>query len=71
MISLAHAEELHNNLINNFGGGKGIRDKGSLLAALNRPYATFDQQDLWRLQFLRALLLITLLSMATKELLIP
>ena len=48
MIDLKNAEETHNELINRFGGSKGLRDKGSLLAALARPYATFDQQDLYQ-----------------------
>ena len=47
MIDLDTAERLHNILINKFGGSRGIRDKGSLLAALARPYASFDQQDLY------------------------
>jgi len=47
MIDLETAERLHNILINKYGGGKGIRDEGSLLAALARPYASFDQQDLY------------------------
>jgi len=47
MIDLEKAEEVHDNLINEFGGSNGIRDKGLLLSALARPYATFDQQDLY------------------------
>ena len=47
MMDLDTAERLHNILINKFGGSRGIRDKGSLLAALARPYASFDQQDLY------------------------
>ena len=47
MIDLSTVEKLHNILIDKFGGSKGIRDKGSLLAALARPYASFDQQDLY------------------------
>lgn len=47
MISLEIAEKIHSILIERFGGIKGIRDMGSLLAALARPYATFDQQDLY------------------------
>jgi len=47
MITIDIAEEFHNIIINQFGGGKGIRDTGSLLAALARPYATFDGQDLY------------------------
>ena len=47
MIDLNTANELHNILIEKFGGSKGIRDKGALLAALARPFATFDQIDLY------------------------
>lgn len=47
MIDLAITEKIHNILIDEFGGSKGIRDKGALLAALARPHATFDQQDLY------------------------
>jgi death-on-curing protein len=47
MIDFKNAEKTHNTLINRYGGSKGLRDKGSLLAALARPYATFDQQDLY------------------------
>jgi len=38
---------LHNVLIDEFGGSKGIRDRASLDAAINRPFATFDGQDLY------------------------
>lgn len=31
---------IHDTLINEFGGSKGVRDMGALDAALNRPYAT-------------------------------
>jgi death-on-curing protein len=47
MIDLATVERYHNEIIDEYGGAKGIRDQGSLLAALARPYATFDQQDLY------------------------
>ncbi len=47
MIDLKTAESIHNILIDKFGGSKGIRDIGSLQAALARPYATFDQKDLY------------------------
>ncbi|MDO3642730.1 type II toxin-antitoxin system death-on-curing family toxin [Mucilaginibacter sp. L3T2-6] len=47
MIDLSTAERFHNILINKYGGSKGIRDEGSLLAGLARPYASFDQQDLY------------------------
>ncbi len=47
MIDLKTVESIHNILIDRFGGGKGIRDYGALEASLARPYATFDQKDLY------------------------
>src|ERR1700694_4937727 len=47
MIDFKKAIYIHNVLIDDFGGSKGIRDLGGLEAALYRPYATFDQQDLY------------------------
>jgi death-on-curing protein len=47
MIDLKTAESIHNILIDKFGGSKGIRDIGALQAVLARPYATFDQNDLY------------------------
>jgi death-on-curing protein len=47
MITVNFANKLHDILIEDFGGSKGIRDLGGLQAALARPYATFDQQDLY------------------------
>jgi len=47
MIHIDVANYLHNILIDEFGGSKGVRDVGSLEAALNRPFATFDGQDLY------------------------
>jgi death-on-curing protein len=47
MIDLKDVEEYHSNLIDQFGGSKGIRDIAGLEAALARPYMTFDQQDLY------------------------
>ena len=47
MIDLKTVESIHNILIDKFGGGKGIRDLGALEASLARPYATFDQKDLY------------------------
>lgn len=37
----------HDRLIDEFGGAKGVRDIPGLEAAINRPFATFDQQDLY------------------------
>ncbi|MGY3213325.1 type II toxin-antitoxin system death-on-curing family toxin [Mucilaginibacter sp. HD30] len=47
MIHIDVAFFLHNILIEEFGGSKGLRDRGSLEAALNRPFATFDGHDLY------------------------
>jgi len=47
MIDLRKANFAHNKLIDEFGGSKGIRDQGGLGAALYRPYATFDGNDLY------------------------
>lgn len=47
MISLKEVEIIHNILIDKFGGSKGIRDLGLLESALARPFATFDNNDLY------------------------
>lgn len=47
MIELRDVLNIHNILIEKFGGSKGIRDQGSLESAINRPFATFDNQDLY------------------------
>ncbi|MFM9841187.1 MAG: type II toxin-antitoxin system death-on-curing family toxin [Cyclobacteriaceae bacterium] len=47
MISIEEVEKIHDILIEKFGGAKGIRDKGSLDAAIKRPYQTFDGKDLY------------------------
>lgn len=49
MISLKEVEIIHDVLIDRFGGSKGIRDRGTLESALNRPYQTFDQKELYPL----------------------
>lgn len=46
-IILSTTIAFHNKLIEDYGGSKGIRDLGSLKAAVNRPYATFDGTDLY------------------------
>ena len=47
MISLKLAKELNEIIAKASGGSAGIRDEGSLLSALNRPFQTFDGQDLY------------------------
>lgn len=47
MIELKDVLNIHNILIDRFGGSKGIRDQGLLESAIHRPFATFDNQDLY------------------------
>lgn len=47
MIDLMTVLEIHNHLINEFGGSKGIRNLDGLQSALARPYTTFDSIDLY------------------------
>lgn len=47
MISLKTAMAVHNQALAKYGGGSGVRDEGALQAALARPFATFDQIDLY------------------------
>lgn len=47
MISLKLAKELNEIIAKASGGSAGVRDSGSLLSALNRPFQTFDAQDLY------------------------
>jgi death-on-curing protein len=47
MIDLDFALIIHDKSIEVYGGGRGVRDEGSLLAALARPFQTFDQNELY------------------------
>ena len=47
MIELQDVLNIHNILIDKFGGSKGVRDQGSLESAINRPFATFENDDLY------------------------
>jgi death-on-curing protein len=49
MINLKEVERIHEVLIDKFGGSKGIRDRGILESSINRPYQTFDQNELYPL----------------------
>ena len=49
MITLKEVESIHEILIDKFGGSKGIRDRGILESAINRPFQTFDQNELYSL----------------------
>lgn len=47
MIELQDVINLHNILIDKFGGSKGIRDQAALESTIFRPYATFENQELY------------------------
>jgi len=47
MIQVREVENIHELIIERFGGAKGIRDRGALESAVNRPYQTFDGKDLY------------------------
>jgi death-on-curing protein len=47
MIDSNTAGRIHNILIDEYGGAKGIRDLKGLESALARPFATFDGVDLY------------------------
>lgn len=46
-LSVEQALELHRALLARFGGRGGLRDRGALEAAIARPAATFDGEDLY------------------------
>jgi death-on-curing protein len=47
MIDVKEVEKIHDIVIEKFGGATGIRDRGILESAINRPYQTFDDNDLY------------------------
>jgi death-on-curing protein len=47
MIQIEFVINVHEILIEKFGGIHGIRDKKGLESAISRPFMTFDQQDLY------------------------
>jgi death-on-curing protein len=47
MFAIGEVEKIHSILIDKFGGRKGVRDFALLESALNRPFATFDAQELY------------------------
>ena len=46
-ITLAQLIEFHRRITIKTGGSDGVRDKGLLESALNRPFATFSGEDLY------------------------
>lgn len=47
MITLYEILSIHNDVITDASGLKGVRDEGGLIAAISRPYQTFDGQELY------------------------
>lgn len=47
MISIDEVINIHNLLIEAFGGSRGIRDKNALQSAISRPYQTFQGKELY------------------------
>ena len=54
MIRLNDVLNIHDILIDKFGGTKGVRDQGALESAINRPYATLGELDLYPSQIEKA-----------------
>lgn len=48
MITTEKVILIHNELIDTFGGSKGLRDRATLESALNRPFQTFDGIELYK-----------------------
>jgi death on curing protein len=47
MIRVSEVLAIHDILVERFGGVKGVRDRAALESAINRPYQTFDGQELY------------------------
>lgn len=47
MIEIKKVLEFHSIQIKNYGGSDGIRDENLLDSAINRPFTTFDGNDLY------------------------
>ena len=47
MIDLNEVLSIHQIIMGKFGGNSNVRDLNSLKSAINRPFATFDNKDLY------------------------
>jgi death-on-curing protein len=47
MIDLNEVLSIHQIIMGKFGGSSKVRDLNALKSALNRPFATFDKNDLY------------------------
>jgi death on curing protein len=45
-LTLPEVLELHSRILQESGGGAGVRDIGALESSLSQPRATFSDQDL-------------------------
>lgn len=54
MILIADILQVHQILIEKYGGGIGVRELGSLESAIARPFQTFDGEDLYETIFEKA-----------------
>jgi death-on-curing protein len=54
MFTVELVLSIHEKAIELFGGGKGIRDLGALESAINRPFQTFGEEDLYPTAFEKA-----------------
>jgi death-on-curing protein len=54
MISVKEVLDIHNILIDEFGGSSGVRDLGSLESALARPFQSFGNEELYPTPILKA-----------------
>lgn len=58
MITIEIVVAIHGILIKRYGGSPGIRDRGALESAVNRPYQTFDGKELYETTVEKAAALI-------------
>jgi len=58
MITIEVLVSIHGILIKRYGGTPGIRDRGALESAVNRPYQTFDGEELYKTSVEKAAALI-------------
>jgi death-on-curing protein len=58
MITLELIVGLHQILIKKYGGSPGIRDESALESAVNRPYQTFDGEELYKTSIEKAAAII-------------
>ena len=58
MITIEVVVSIHGILIKRYGGASGIRDRGALESAVNRPYQTFDGEELYKTPVEKAAALI-------------